>query len=145
MNVNKTDSTGTNLHHPEVAKLLVRLTCGGLLFLHGSHSAVHGIQHIKEMVSRAGLPEFIAYGNLVGEAIAPLFMILGYKARIAALIVAFNMVMSIVIAHRDIAFTRNDFGGWMIELNVFYLMTSLTVFFAGSGKYSLSGGKGKWD
>lgn len=132
-------------HRDDLAKLIIRLTCGGLLILHGSHSAIHGIQHIKDMLTNEGLPEFLAYGNLVGEVIAPLFMVLGYKARIAALVVAFNMVMSVFIAHRDIMFARNDFGGWMIELNVFYLMTSLAVFFAGSGKYSLSRGKGKWD
>jgi putative oxidoreductase len=132
-------------HRPDLAKLIVRVTCGGLLILHGSHSAIHGIQHVKDMVTNSGLPEFIAYGNLVGEVIAPLFMIAGYKARIAALVVAFNMLMSIVIAHRDIAFARNDFGGWMIELNIFYLLTAIAVFFAGSGKYSLSRGSGKWD
>jgi len=131
-------------HHPDLAKLLLRLTCGGLLILHGSHSAIHGIQHVKDMVTRAGLPEFIAWGNLVGEVVAPLFMIVGYRARIAALVVAFNMVMSVLIAHRDIMFVRNDFGGWMIELNVFYMMTALAVFFTGAGKYSFSSGN-KWD
>ena len=131
-------------HQPDLAKLMLRITCGGLLILHGSHTAIHGIQHIKDMVTRAGLPEFIAYGNLVGEVIAPLFMIAGYRARIAALVVAFNMMLSVLIAHRDIMFMRNDFGGWMIELNIFYMMTALCVFFAGAGKYSLSS-RDKWD
>ncbi|MEX1240030.1 MAG: DoxX family protein [Cyclobacteriaceae bacterium] len=134
----------SRLHHPNLAKLILRITCGGLLILHGSHSAIHGIQHVKDMVTRAGLPEFIAYGNLVGEVIAPLFMIAGYRARIAALIVALNMLMSVLIAHRDIMFMRNDFGGWMIELNVFYMMTAIAVFFAGAGKYSVSS-HGNWD
>ena len=129
----------------DIGKLIVRLTCGCLLFLHGSHSAIHGIQHIRDMLTNSGLPEFLAYGNLIGEVVAPLFMIAGFKARIAALVVAFNMLLSILIAHRDIAFARNDFGGWMIELNIFYMMTALAVFFMGSGKYSLSRGKGKWD
>jgi putative oxidoreductase len=132
-------------HHTDLAKFILRITCGGLLILHGSNSAIHGIQHVKDIVRNAGLPEFIAYGNLVGEVIAPIFMIIGYKARIAALVVAFNMLMSVLIAHRDIVFARNDFGGWMIELNVFYMMTAVAVFFAGSGKYSLSRGQGKWD
>lgn len=132
-------------HRPDLAKLIVRLTCGGLLLMHGFHSAIHGIQHVKEMVSRAGLHESIAYGNLVGEVVAPLFMIAGYKTRIAALVVAFNMLLSVLIAHRDIVFARNDFGGWMIELNVFYFMTAVAVFFAGAGRFSLSAGKGKWD
>lgn len=135
----------TVVPNPDIGKLLLRLTCGGLLFLHGSHSAIHGIQHVRDMVRNAGLPEFIAYGNLVGEVVAPLFLIAGYKTRIAALVIAFNMVMSVLIAHRDIMFSRNDFGGWMIELNVFYLMTALAVFFLGAGKFALSGGDGKWD
>lgn len=132
-------------HEPDLGKLILRLTCGGLLILHGSHSLIHGIQHVKDMVRNAGLPEFIAYGNLIGEVIAPVFIILGYKTRIAALVIAFNMLMSVLIAHRDIMFVRNDFGGWMIELNVFYFMTALAVFFSGSGAYSLSRGAGKWD
>lgn len=132
-------------HDSHVSRLILRLTCGGLLILHGSHSAINGIQHVKEMVTRAGLPEFIAYGNLIGEVVAPLFLLAGYKTRIAALVIVFNMLMSVLIAHRDIVFVRNDFGGWMIELNIFYLMTALAVFFAGAGKYSLSRGRGTWD
>ena len=97
------------------------------------------------MVVAVGLPEFIAYANLIGEVVAPLFLIIGLKARLAALIIAFNMLMTVVIAHRDIAFVRNDFGGLMIELNVFYFMTALAVFYLGSGRYSVSRGKGRWD
>lgn len=134
----------SRFHHPDLAKLILRITCGGLLILHGSHTAIHGIQHIQDMVTRAGLPEVIAYGNLVGEVVAPVFMIAGFRARIAALIVAFNMLLSVLIAHRDIMFMRNDFGGWMIELNIFYMMTAICVFFAGAGKYSLSA-HNKWD
>jgi putative oxidoreductase len=138
-------SLSMKIHNADLSKLLVRVTCGGLLFMHGSHSAFYGIQHIKDMLRNSGLPEFMGYGNLVGEFIAPVFMVIGYKSRIAALIVAFNMLMSILIGHRDIAFARNDFGGWMIELNVFYMVTAMAVFFAGAGKYSLSRGEGKWD
>ena len=142
---NNSNSAKPYFFDRDIACLIVRLACGGLLLLHGSNSAIHGIQHVKDMVRNAGLPEFIAYGNLVGEVVAPIFLIAGYKARIAALVIAFNMLMSVLIAHRDIVFARNDFGGWMIELNVFYFMTALAVFFAGSGKYSLSGGIGRWD
>ncbi|HEY0743871.1 MAG TPA: DoxX family protein [Chryseosolibacter sp.] len=132
-------------HNDDLAKLILRVTCAGLLIMHGSNSLIHGIQHIKDMLRNVGLPEFLAYGNLVGEFFAPLFMIIGYKTRIAALLVAFNMLLSILIAHTDIMFMRNDFGGWMIELNIFYMMTAIAVFFAGPGKYSISRGVGRWD
>src|SRR5687767_10130994 len=112
----------------DVAKLLIRLACGCMLFLHGSHTLLTGSRHIQDMLKSNGLPEFLAYGNYVAEVVAPVFLVAGYKARIAALIIAFNMFMSVVIAHRDIVFARNDYGGWMIELNVFYLVTALVVF-----------------
>jgi putative oxidoreductase len=129
----------------DLGKLILRITSAGLLFLHGSHSAIYGIQHVKNMVTAVGLPEFIAYGNLIGEVVAPLFIMIGYKTRIAALIMAFNMLASIVIAHRDIAFARNDFGGWMIELNIFFLFTAIAIALLGAGKWSVSRGKGRWD
>ncbi len=103
------------------------------------------MDHVKRLVEDAGLPPFLAYGNIIGEFVAPILVIVGYKTRIGALIIVFNMFMSVVIAHRDIAFKLNDFGGWMIETNVLYLMTAVVIFLLGSGKYSLSGGKGMWD
>ena len=129
----------------DIGKLLLRLTCGGLLIFHGWFKIFGDIEHVKKMVDGAGLPPFLAYGTIVGEFIAPLFLILGWKSRIAALIIAFNMLMSIVIGHRDIAFKLNDFGAWMIELNVFFMMAAVVVFFTGAGKISLSKGKGRWD
>ena len=132
------------MRNEDLGKLLVRLSCG-MLFFHGLHTAMNGLDFIKDKVREAGLPEFVSYGNIVGELIAPVFLVIGFKSRIAGLIIAFNMLMSILLAHRDIAFQRGDFGGWMIELNVFYLATGLAVFFMGSGKYSLSRGRGLWD
>ena len=135
----------TSATKEDIGKLVLRVTSAGLLFLHGSHSAIHGIDHVKKMVAAAGIPESGAYLNLVGEVVAPLMIMIGYKTRLAALVMAFNMLASIVIAHRDIAFARNDFGGWMIELNVFFLFTAVAIFFLGAGRFSLSRGVGKWD
>ncbi len=131
------------IDNQDLGKLILRVTCAGLLLMHGSHSAIHGVDHIKGMLANNGLPESLAWLNLVGEVVAPLMMIVGFKARIAGLIVAFNMLMSVVIAHRDIMFSRNDFGGWMIELNVFFMFTALAVTFMGAGRFAVT--KGKWD
>lgn len=129
----------------DLAKLLLRVTCGGVLLFHGFHKVFIEIQHVEDIVIAAGLPRFITYGNYVGEFVAPIFLIVGFKTRIAALVIAFNMLMSILIAHSDIMFSVNGFGGWMIETNMLYLMTAVVIFFAGAGKYSLSKGVGKWD
>lgn len=132
-----------HINNQDLGKLILRVTCAGLLLMHGSHSAIHGVDHIKGMLAANGLPEWMAYLNLVGEVVAPIMMIVGFKARIAGLIIAFNMFSSVLIAHRDIMFSRNDFGGWMIELNVFFMFTALAVTFLGAGKYAVT--KGKWD
>lgn len=129
----------------DIGKLLLRITCGGLLLPHGLFKIFVEIESVKTMVSSAGLPPVLAYGTLVGEVLAPGFLILGWKARIAAIIIAFNMLMSILIAHRDIILRTNDYWGWMIELNVFFMMTAISIYFIGSGRYSISRGKGRWD
>ncbi len=129
----------------DIGKLLLRLTCGGLVLPHGAFKIFVEIESIKDMVATAGLPPFLAYGTIIGEVVAPLFLIAGWKSRIAALIIAFNMLASILIAHRDIMFSVNNFWGWMIELNMFIMMTGVAAFFLGAGKYSLSRGKGRWD
>lgn len=131
------------INNQDLGKLLLRVACAGLLLMHGSHSAIHGVDHIKRMLAANGIPESLAYLNLIGEVVAPLMMIIGFRARIAGLIIAFNMLSSVLIAHRDIMFSRNDFGGWMIELNVFFFLTALSVAFLGAGRYALS--NGKWD
>jgi len=133
------------LRNDDLAQLLLRVTGGGLLLFHGFHKVFVEIDHVKGLVKAAGLPSFLAYGNLLGEFVAPIFLIAGYKTRLAALVVVINMLATVFIAHRDIMFVRNSFGGWMIETNVLYMMMAFALVFAGSGKYSLSKGKGRWD
>lgn len=133
------------MKYEHTAKLLLRLTCGGMLFLHGWHKVFVEIESVKQMVQNAGLPAFFAYGSVLGEFVAPVFMIVGWKTRIAALVIAFNMLASVLIAHSDIIFTVNDYGAWSVELNIFYMMTALCIALLGAGSYSISKGRGAWD
>jgi putative oxidoreductase len=133
------------MYNQDLGKLLLRLTCGGILLFHGIHKVFVEIDHVKVIVKNAGLPEVLAYGNIVGEFIAPIFVLLGFKTRLAALVIALNMLMTVLIGHPDIIFSINDYGGWMIETNMLYLMTAVSLMFLGAGKYSLSGGRGRWD
>ena len=132
-------------HNDDLARLILRLTCGGILLFHGIFKVFVDIQHVKNLVTAAGLPAVVAYGSIIGECIAPIFVIIGFKTRLAALIIAINMFMTIWVAHRDIALKLNDYGGRMIETNMLFMLTALAIFFAGAGRYSLSNGKGQWD
>ncbi len=126
------------LYNVDIGKLLLRVACGGILLFHGVHKIRHGIQGVMDMTANAGLPPFIAYGSYLGEFVAPILVLLGYRTRIAAFVIAFNMLMSVLIGHRDIMFNVNDYGGWMIETNMLYMMTAIALIFTGAGKYSLS-------
>ena len=126
-------------------KLLLRLAVGGLLIFHGIAKMRNGVGWMAGPLSGLGLPAFVAYGAYVGEVVAPIFLIVGKWARIAGLVVAFNMVSAIVIALRDKVFTLNMGGGWAIELELMFLLGGVIVFLLGSGKYSLSRGNGPWD
>lgn len=53
--------------------LIMRISLGILMLLHGSAKLLHGIDHIKGILTQAGLPSFVAYGVIAGEVIAPDF------------------------------------------------------------------------
>ena len=126
-------------------KLLLRMAVGGLLIFHGIAKLKNGIGWMAGPLSALGLPAFVGYGAYVGEVIAPIFLILGKWARIAGVVVAFNMLSAIVIVLRGKMFTLNMGGGWVIELELLFLFGGLAIFLLGSGKYSISRGNGAWD
>lgn len=126
-------------------KLLLRLAVAGLLIFHGIAKLKNGIGWMAGPLAGLGLPAFVGYGVYAGEVIAPIFVLLGKWARIAGLVIGFNMLGAIMIALRDKMFTLNMGGGWAIELELLFLLGGITIFLLGSGKYSLSKGNGPWD
>lgn len=75
---------------------------------------------------------------LINEILAPALIILGYKTRLSALVVAFTMVMSIFLVFSDKLFSLNQNGGIAYELNLFFLMASIAIYFQSLGQYALS-------
>ena len=122
--------------------LIIRLVVGLLLLPHGISKLINGIDWLGESLTKMGLPAIIRYGVFIGEIIAPLLLAIGYRTRIAALIVAVNMFMTVFLAKRAQLFVLK--GGWAIELNALFFFAALALFFTGGGKYSISS-KNKWD
>lgn len=133
------------MDHPDGGKLVLRIGVGLVLFLHGLGKIETGIAGTVGMVEGAGLPGWLAYGAYIGEFVAPLLIIVGKWSRPAGLVIAFNMLMTVLVAHRDIAFARNDYGGWQIELNALLMFGGIAVALLGAGRFSLSRGEGRWD
>ena len=122
----------------DFGKLLLRLTLGILTLLHGIAKLRYGVSGIEGMVTSHGLPGFIAYGVFVGEVIAPLLVIAGFHARAGGLIIAFNMIVAIALAHSAQLFDIGKQGGWELELQGFYLFTALAVALLGPGRFSVN-------
>lgn len=130
----------------DLGKLLLRISVGLVLIFHGYFKIVNGIEWIKPMLGGVGLPGFLAYGVYLGEFVAPLMVILGLRARIAAPVIVINMVMAIILAHRNQIFSIKEAGGgWAIELDALILLGALALFFLGGGRFGITKGKNAWD
>ncbi|WP_425077140.1 DoxX family protein [Psychroserpens sp. S379A] len=131
-------NTLENFQNLNTGLLLQRLSIGILILLHGLTNLASDYLFIKSLLNGIGLFEFIAYLVFVGEIIAPLLIIIGWRARLASLVLAFNMLVAILMAHLADIFTLNAFGGWGIELQGLFMFGSVVIFLLGAGKYAVS-------
>jgi putative oxidoreductase len=123
----------------DLGKLVLRLVLGVLVLLHGIAKLSGGLAGIEGMVAAHGLPTFLAYGALVGEVLAPLMLILGFYARIGALLVVVNMLFALVLAHLGQLGMLNEQGGWALELQGMFLASALALALLGPGRYGVNG------
>jgi putative oxidoreductase len=124
----------------DTGKLIVRLSVGGLMLFHGIAKIMHpgSLGFIEGMLAGYSLPAVLAYGVYIGEVLAPLMVIVGYKTRIGGLLIAVNMLFAIVLAHTGDFFSLSEHGGWMVELQIFYLLSAVAVVFLGSGRQAIN-------
>ena len=121
-----------------IGKLILRVMLGSLMLFHGVDKLQHGIGFIKGLVVAQGLPEFLAYGVYVGEIVAPILLILGWRSRIWAGIIAFNMLVVIYMTQLGAFMKLGAHGAWAVELQMFYLFSALAIAFLGSGKFAIT-------
>ena len=126
--------------------LVLRLTIGLLMLPHGINKLLHAdaFGYVQSTLVAKGLPTFIAYGVFIGEIVAPLLIVLGFRSRLGALVMFLNGLATLYLAYSDklSAFTQQ--GGWAPELPALFFLGALALFFTGGGKYALST-RNKWD
>ncbi len=128
----------------DLGLLIIRLSVGGLMLLHGISKLIHGVGFIEQVVVESGLPTFITYGVYIGEVIAPLFILFGFGTRAASVVFAGNCLVAALLVHSQDVFTLNEQGGWRVELLGLFLFGAIALVFTGGGKYALSN-KHIWD
>ncbi|PAF50805.1 DoxX family protein [Helicobacter sp. 13S00477-4] len=127
----------------DIGKLILRFNIGVLMLFHGVYKVIHGIGGVEGLIGSMGLPSFVAYGVYLGEILAPLMIILGFRVKVAAILVVFTMIVAMFAVSGGDIFTLNQSGGWNFELQGLYLFGALSIFFLDSGRFALDIKKGK--
>ncbi|PZX24181.1 conserved hypothetical protein; putative membrane protein [Cupriavidus phytorum] len=129
----------------DLGKALLRIVLGVLILMHGiaKVTGASGIGFVSKVVADAGLPAWVAYGVYLGEIVAPILLIIGLWSRLAALVVALNMLFAIGLVHTKELGMLSNTGGWALELQGMYLGAALAVVLLGAGRLSVGGLNGK--
>ena len=122
----------------DLGKLILRLTLGVLMLLHGIAKIGAGTAGIEKMLASAALPGFFALGVYVGEVLAPILVLLGFYARVGAALIVVNMLFAILLAHRADLLVLTRTGGWALELQAFFLFTALALALMGPGRFGIN-------
>ena len=145
----RTESTTPNAMadsaNADLGRLVLRVVLATMLLFQGVSKLHHGIGFIADMLAKAGLPAALGYLVYVGEVIAPLMILFGVWTRAAALIVAGNMIVAVLLVHTKEFFTMSQSGGWALELQGMYFFAAIALALLGAGRYSVGGRLGKWN
>lgn len=122
----------------DFGKLVLRLSLGVLVLLHGIAKIKSGVGFLTPMVEGLGLPPWFAYGVLLGELLGPALLILGLFSRLGAFLVFANMVFAVVLVHRPELLMMGKQGGYALELQAMYLFAALALIFMSPGRYAIT-------
>jgi putative oxidoreductase len=137
--------TKTHSNTSDAGKLVFRAALAIILLFHGYAKLTGGIGFVGDMLAKAGAPAALGYLVYVGEVIAPLLILAGIFTRPAALVVAINMVVAVLLVHTSQLFTLNETGGWALELQGMFFFASVAVALLGAGRYSVGGATGRFN
>ena len=128
--------------NPDIGVLILRMTVGGLLLLHGIHKISAGLDNQMQLLSENGLPGQLMYFVYISEILAPVLLVMGAFTRISALTIIITMMTVIYVLPVPLL-GLDQRGASMIELQLFYLLIPVALFFIGPGRYRLrhTGGK----
>lgn len=122
----------------DIGKLILRLTLGLLILLHGISKIRGGIGFLTPMVQGIGLPPWVSYGVYLGEILGPIMVLLGLFARTGAFLIFANMMFAVILMHRAQLFSLGKEGGWALELQAMFMFTALALVLMNPGRYAMT-------
>lgn len=82
-----------------LALLLMRLSLGIIMTVHGYHKVFGGLQHFAHMIGGMGLPSWLGYVSAFTELLGGLLIIVGFFTRPAAFAICINLGVAIWKVH----------------------------------------------
>jgi len=82
-----------------LALLLMRLSLGCIMTVHGYHKVFGGLQHFAHMVGGMGIPAWLGYLAAFTELLGGLLLIVGFFTRPAALAICIDLTVAIWKVH----------------------------------------------
>ncbi len=116
-----------------LALLMMRLVLGAIMIAHGSQKIFGGIPQVMGMLSKIGVPPWMAYVVAAAEFGGGILLVVGLLTRLGALMIAVDMVVAILKVHLKVGFLAP--GGFQFPLAVFAL--AFALIFLGAGPISL--------
>ena len=128
----------------DLGLLMLRLSLGLLLILHGYAKVQQGVGFIDGLLEKNGLPGALAYFVFLGEIIAPLMLIFGYRTKIGAMLIMGTMLVAVFLTGLGKLDSLTGTGAWALELPALFFFGAAALLLRGGGKYAISH-KNKWD
>ena len=115
------------------------------MLFHGVDKLLNGLGGIRADLASHGLPGAMAWGVYAGEVVAPLLILGGLWTRPAAVLYAVTIFFATILVHADSFMRLAPTGAWAAEVYVFYIPGAAAVALLGAGRYSIRGGRSRWD
>lgn len=115
----------------DLGLLLLRIGSSALMLTHGIGKVQDLFSNPTDFADPIGLGATVSLIlAVIGEFVAPLFIIVGYKTKIASLFPLITMLVAAFIVHAEDPFRRK-------ELAIIYALIYLVIAITGSGKYAI--------
>ena len=115
-----------------LALLVMRLSLGIIMSVHGYHKVFGGLQHFAHMIGGMGLPTWLGYVSAFTELLGGLLIMVGFFTRAAAFAICINLAVAIWKVHLHNGLLGSpDHPGFEFPLAAATLAFALIFFGAG--------------
>lgn len=115
-----------------LALLVMRLTVGVIMLVHGYQKVFHNLKPFAQMVAHMGMPQWLGYVAAFTELIGGLLILAGFFTRAAAFAICIDLCVAIWKVHLHNGLLGSpDHPGYEFPLAVAVLAFALIFFGAG--------------